>query len=247
MPMSGWLEGAQADEQTLDGELNRGRWAMGGCSEFRGNGIMIRRELLAAVGGWQRRGAHRGRGPIEQDRGCRGRASCLGDRRGGLGGTRPDRLQSVAAAPSLGRRRLPTSVRTRAGRDEESQVDGRGTSGLRRVCRAARGSCRSRRRGGVGDGDGTTPRPRVNSCGLPGRKRATWLGCAALERGRRRQAYSSAGETPPDSARLALQRVLVGRRTASTPGSGAPSRPNPLREDGTHGAGEPRGSGRPRG
>lgn len=49
---TGWLAGAQADEQTLDGELNRGRWAMGGCSEFRGNGIMVQRELLAAVGGW---------------------------------------------------------------------------------------------------------------------------------------------------------------------------------------------------
>ncbi len=49
---SGWLAGAQADEQTMDGELNRGRWAMGGCSEFRGDGIMIRRELLAAAGGW---------------------------------------------------------------------------------------------------------------------------------------------------------------------------------------------------
>ena len=48
-----WLAGAQADEQTLDGELNRGRWAMGGCSEFRGNGIMIRRDLLGAVGGWR--------------------------------------------------------------------------------------------------------------------------------------------------------------------------------------------------
>ena len=50
---SGWLAGAQADEQTLDGEMNRGRWAMGGCSEFRGNGIMVRRELLALVGGWR--------------------------------------------------------------------------------------------------------------------------------------------------------------------------------------------------
>jgi cellulose synthase/poly-beta-1,6-N-acetylglucosamine synthase-like glycosyltransferase len=50
---SSWLAGAQADEQTLDGELNRGRWAMGGCSEFRGNGIMIRRDLLASVGGWR--------------------------------------------------------------------------------------------------------------------------------------------------------------------------------------------------
>jgi 1,2-diacylglycerol 3-beta-glucosyltransferase len=50
---SGWLAGAQADEQTLDGELNRGRWSMGGCSEFRGNGIMVRRDLLAEVGGWR--------------------------------------------------------------------------------------------------------------------------------------------------------------------------------------------------
>jgi cellulose synthase/poly-beta-1,6-N-acetylglucosamine synthase-like glycosyltransferase len=50
---AGWLEGAQADEQTLDGELNRGRWAMGGCSEFRGNGIMLRRELLEEAGGWR--------------------------------------------------------------------------------------------------------------------------------------------------------------------------------------------------
>ena len=47
------LAGAQADEQTLDGELQRGRWALGGCSEFRGNGIVIRRDLLAAVGGWR--------------------------------------------------------------------------------------------------------------------------------------------------------------------------------------------------
>jgi len=48
-----WLAGAQADEQTLDGEIQRGRWALGGCSEFRGNGIVIRRDLLAAVGGWR--------------------------------------------------------------------------------------------------------------------------------------------------------------------------------------------------
>ncbi len=47
------LAGAQADEQTVDGLINRGRWALGGCSEFRGNGITVRRELLAAVGGWR--------------------------------------------------------------------------------------------------------------------------------------------------------------------------------------------------
>jgi len=50
---AGALAGAQLDEQTLDGELNRGRWALGGCSEFRGNGIMVRRSLLEAVGGWR--------------------------------------------------------------------------------------------------------------------------------------------------------------------------------------------------
>ncbi len=53
MPTSSWLAGAQADEQTLDGEIQRGRWALGGCSEFRGNGIVVRRDLLAAVGGWR--------------------------------------------------------------------------------------------------------------------------------------------------------------------------------------------------
>lgn len=47
------LAGAQADEQTADGEIQRGRWALGGCSEFRGNGIVIRRDLLIDVGGWR--------------------------------------------------------------------------------------------------------------------------------------------------------------------------------------------------
>jgi len=46
------LAGAQDDEQTGDGEIQRGRWALRGCSEFRGNGIFIHRDLLQAVGGW---------------------------------------------------------------------------------------------------------------------------------------------------------------------------------------------------
>jgi len=50
---AGPLAQAQADEQTLDGEIQRGRWALGGCSEFRGNGIVVRRDLLAGVGGWR--------------------------------------------------------------------------------------------------------------------------------------------------------------------------------------------------
>lgn len=49
----GELAGAQADEQTVDGLIQRGRWALGGCSEFRGDGITLRRELLASVGGWR--------------------------------------------------------------------------------------------------------------------------------------------------------------------------------------------------
>jgi 1,2-diacylglycerol 3-beta-glucosyltransferase len=48
----GGLAGAQADEQTADGLIQRGRWGLGGCSEFRGNGITVRRSLLADVGGW---------------------------------------------------------------------------------------------------------------------------------------------------------------------------------------------------
>jgi 1,2-diacylglycerol 3-beta-glucosyltransferase len=47
------LAGAQADEQLADGEIQRGRWALGGCSEFRGNGIVVRRDLLMSVGGWR--------------------------------------------------------------------------------------------------------------------------------------------------------------------------------------------------
>jgi hypothetical protein len=50
---SSWLAGAQADEQTVDGELQRGRWSRGGLSEFRGNGITVRRDLLIQVGGWR--------------------------------------------------------------------------------------------------------------------------------------------------------------------------------------------------
>jgi Glycosyltransferase like family 2 len=50
---SSWIAGAQADEQTADAEIQRGRWLLGGLSEFRGNGISIRRSLLAEVGGWR--------------------------------------------------------------------------------------------------------------------------------------------------------------------------------------------------
>ena len=38
----------QASEQRLDLAIQRGRFGLGGCSEFRGNGIVIRREALVA-------------------------------------------------------------------------------------------------------------------------------------------------------------------------------------------------------
>ena len=48
-----WLAAAQAVEQAQDGALQRGRWTAGGCSELRGNGMTVRRNALAAVGGWR--------------------------------------------------------------------------------------------------------------------------------------------------------------------------------------------------
>lgn len=52
-PWSGLLSGVQADEQATDAALQNGRWRGGGASEFRGNGIAIRRDLLMSVGGWR--------------------------------------------------------------------------------------------------------------------------------------------------------------------------------------------------
>jgi hypothetical protein len=46
------LAHVQDDEQTLDGEIQLGRWALGGASELRGNGMVVRTAELAAVGGW---------------------------------------------------------------------------------------------------------------------------------------------------------------------------------------------------
>ena len=48
-----WLAGAQADEQAVDGAIQAGRWALGGMSEFRGNGTVIERQLLIQAGGWR--------------------------------------------------------------------------------------------------------------------------------------------------------------------------------------------------
>lgn len=46
------LAQVQDDEQTVDGEIQLGRRALGGASELRGNGMVLRTEVLAAAGGW---------------------------------------------------------------------------------------------------------------------------------------------------------------------------------------------------
>ena len=52
LPRRGVLAAAQADDIAADGALLQGRWAAGGSSDFRGNGSIVTRELMIAVGGW---------------------------------------------------------------------------------------------------------------------------------------------------------------------------------------------------
>jgi len=47
------LAALQDDEQTVDGTLQLGRWSLGGAAELRGNGMIVRADILAAAGGWQ--------------------------------------------------------------------------------------------------------------------------------------------------------------------------------------------------
>ncbi|HEY8179145.1 MAG TPA: glycosyltransferase family 2 protein [Candidatus Limnocylindria bacterium] len=49
---SGWLTAAQDEEQLMDMASQCGRWSTDGTAELRGNGMLIRRERLEAVGGW---------------------------------------------------------------------------------------------------------------------------------------------------------------------------------------------------
>lgn len=46
------LARVQDDEQTLDGAIAAARMALGGSAELRGDGMVVRRDLLAQVGGW---------------------------------------------------------------------------------------------------------------------------------------------------------------------------------------------------
>ncbi|HET9540058.1 MAG TPA: glycosyltransferase family 2 protein [Candidatus Limnocylindria bacterium] len=49
---SGWLTAAQDEEQLMDMASQCGRWSTDGTAELRGNGMLIRRDRLEAVGGW---------------------------------------------------------------------------------------------------------------------------------------------------------------------------------------------------
>jgi 1,2-diacylglycerol 3-beta-glucosyltransferase len=49
---SGWLAGAQDEEQLMDMASQCGRWATDGTAELRGNGMFVRADALEAVGGW---------------------------------------------------------------------------------------------------------------------------------------------------------------------------------------------------
>lgn len=48
----GWLPAAQDDEHLMDLASQCGRWATDGTAELRGTGMFLRRDALAAAGGW---------------------------------------------------------------------------------------------------------------------------------------------------------------------------------------------------
>ena len=48
----GWLTAAQDEEQLMDMASQCGRWSTDGTAELRGNGMLVRRDRLEAVGGW---------------------------------------------------------------------------------------------------------------------------------------------------------------------------------------------------
>jgi len=48
-----WSAVVQDDEQTADTFIQRARGALGGCPEFRGNGMLVATAQLRAIGGWR--------------------------------------------------------------------------------------------------------------------------------------------------------------------------------------------------
>lgn len=49
----GWSAVVQDDEQTVDAFIQRARGGLGGCPEFRGNGMVVGTACLQVVGGWR--------------------------------------------------------------------------------------------------------------------------------------------------------------------------------------------------
>jgi lysylphosphatidylglycerol synthetase-like protein (DUF2156 family) len=49
----GWSALVQDDEQTVDAFIQRARGGLGGCPEFRGNGMVVGTACLQVVGGWR--------------------------------------------------------------------------------------------------------------------------------------------------------------------------------------------------
>ena len=127
---SSWLAGAQADEQTLDGEVNRGRWALGGCSEFRGNGIMIRRDLLAAVGGWRAAALTEDIDLSSRIAARAGERVAWAHRRGGMGRAGPHDRAALAAAAAVGGGRLPAGLRAGPRRGDEFEAPRSGAGSI---------------------------------------------------------------------------------------------------------------------
>ena len=82
--------------------IEPGPLGMGGCSEFRGNGIMVRRELLGRGRWLEGVGLDRGHGPVQPDRG-RGRRAVAWAIDAQVWEEPVRRVgQPVASAPSLG-------------------------------------------------------------------------------------------------------------------------------------------------
>jgi hypothetical protein len=52
-PAGSWLGACQGDELAVDAVVEEARWAFGRSGEFRGNGMVVRRNVLARAGGWR--------------------------------------------------------------------------------------------------------------------------------------------------------------------------------------------------
>lgn len=68
-----WLTAAQGEELLIDMASQCGRWAVGGTAELRGNGMLVRRDVLERLGGW-------GRAALTEDLDLSTRLAAAGER-----------------------------------------------------------------------------------------------------------------------------------------------------------------------